>query len=430
MNEKTLQRHRETKGDNAMADRLFSGLRALDLTDEKGFICGKILGALGIEVIKVEKPGGDAARWMPPFLGNTPDPEKSIYWMAYNTDKKAITLNMASNAGQELFKKLVKGVDFVLESFVPGEMEQLGIGYEDLKKITPGIILTSITPFGQKGPRAGYKGSELIVSAMSGVMSTNGDPDRAPLREGPDSITFESNAAAAFGTLTAHYYRERTGEGQQVDVSMQEVAAKRASTNIVVWEFDRRLIKRNGAWRTFGARSTRWIWQCRDGYVFWSYMGGKFGAPANRALSQWIDEDGLENPLKEVSDWDALDMAAISQERLSLHLRAIAAFFMNHTKEEIAEEGLRRGINACVVNNPADVLRITQLKARDYWTALETPGSDITLSYPRYFFLSNVTKNDITRHAPCIGQDNGNIYGKELGLSNYEMTSLKDAGVI
>jgi crotonobetainyl-CoA:carnitine CoA-transferase CaiB-like acyl-CoA transferase len=413
-----------------MVDGLLSGFRALDLTDEKGVVCGKILAALGVDTIKVEKPGGDSARGIPPFLHDTPDPEKSLYWLAFNTDKRSITLNLETSKGRDLFRKLVDTADFVLESFPPGHMDSLGLGYEALRRINPRIILISITPFGQKGPYAHYKGCELIASAMSGVMATNGDPDRPPVREGPDSIYFESNTAAALGAVIAHYHRENTGEGQQVDISLQDVAAKRTTTNMVVWEFDKLLIKRNGTVRTFGARSTHWIWRCRDGYVFWSYMGGKFGAPANRALSQWIDEDGLENPLKQVANWDEFDMSSIPQEVLDTHQKAIGAFFMNHTKKEIAEEGLKRGINACVVNNPADVLENTHLKARDYWVGLEHPEFNMTLAYPRYFLLSNKTENFVRRRAPYIGEDNNNIYGSELGLSSVEISALEKRGVI
>jgi crotonobetainyl-CoA:carnitine CoA-transferase CaiB-like acyl-CoA transferase len=413
-----------------MVDGLLSGFRALDLTDEKGVVCGKILAALGVDTIKVEKPGGDSARGIPPFLHDTPDPEKSLYWLAFNTDKRSITLNLETSKGRDLFRKLVDTADFVLESFPPGHMDSLGLGYEALRRINPRIILISISPFGQKGPYAHYKGCELIASAMSGVMATNGDPDRPPVREGPDSIYFESNTAAALGAVIAHYHRENTGEGQQVDISLQDVAAKRTTTNMVVWEFDKLLIKRNGTVRTFGARSTHWIWRCRDGYVFWSYMGGKFGAPANRALSQWIDEDGLENPLKQVANWDEFDMSSIPQEVLDTHQKAIGAFFMNHTKKEIAEEGLKRGINACVVNNPADVLENTHLKARDYWVGLEHPEFNMTLAYPRYFLLSNKTENFVRRRAPYIGEDNNNIYGSELGLSSVEISALEKRGVI
>jgi benzylsuccinate CoA-transferase BbsE subunit len=413
-----------------MADTLLSGFRALDLTDEKGSACGKIMSSLGVETIKVEKPGGDPARAIPPFLHDEPDPEKSLHWSAFNTDKKSITLNLESNQGQELFRRLVEKSDFVLESFTPGYLDSLGLGYEALARVNPRIIVTSITPFGQKGPYAQYKGSELIASAMSGVLVTNGDPDRPPVREGPDSIYFRSDAAAALGTVIAHYHREMTGQGQQVDVSLQEVAVSRTSSNLVAWEFDKRLIKRNATIRTVGARATQWLWQCKDGYVFWPYMGGKGGARGNRALSQWIDDDGLENPLKKVTNWEEFDFAAISREELDVHQEAIRNFFMNHTRKEIAEEGFRRKINAAVVNSPADVLEDPQLRARSYWVDLEHPELDTRLTYPRHFFLCNQTENFVRQRAPLIGEDNLDIYVNELGLSGAEIKALKEAGVI
>ena len=147
----------------------------------------------------------------------------------------------------------------------------------------------------------------------------------------------------------AHYVRQRTGEGQQVDVSMQEVAAKRTSSNLFVWEFDKRLIKRAGTVRTVGARSTHWIWQCKDGYVFWSYMGGKPGSQGNRAMSKWIDDEGMENPDARNHNWEEFDMAAqsVSKDLLDAQQEAIRQFFLRHTKKEITEEGLKRGLNAC-----------------------------------------------------------------------------------
>ena len=413
-----------------MADSLLSGFRALDLTNEKGFVCGKILAALGVEVIKVERPGGDPARGIPPFLHNTPHPEKNLYWYAFNTDKRSITLNLEVNQGQDLFRKLVEKADFVLESFVPDYMNSLGLGYEALREVNPRIIMTSLTPFGQKGPYTQYKGSELIASATGGVLLTTGDPDRPPVREGPDSVYFRTGAAAALGTVIAHFYREITGEGQQVDVSLQGVVASRTFTNLVMWEFTKRLIKRSGTVRKIGPRATRWIWQCKDGYVFWAFMPGRFGAPANRALSKWIDEDGLENPLNKIPDWDELDLALISREELDTYEEAIARFFMNHTKKEIAEEGLKKGINAASVDSPADVLQNRQLEARGYWVDLEHPESGSTLMYPKQFFLCNHTHNFVKRRAPLIGEHNEDIYAKELGLSSTEIVTLKKTGVI
>jgi len=413
-----------------MTDSLLSGFRALDLTNEKGFVCGKILAALGVEVIKVEKPGGDPARGIPPFLNNTPDPEKSLYWYAFNTDKRSITLNLELSQGQDLFRKMVEKANFVLESFAPGYMDSLRLNYEALRGVNPRIIMTSITPFGLKGPYAQYKGSDLIASAMGGVMLTTGDPDRPPVREGFDSIYFHAGAAAALGTVIAHRHREITGEGQQVDVSLQEVVASRTSTNLVIWEFDKRLLKRSGNVRMLGARSFQWIWQCKDGYVHWQYIRGQVGAATNRALSKWIDEDGLENPLNKVTNWDEFDPAATSRKELDAHQEAIARLFLNYNKKELNEEGLKREIDITPIDCPADLLESHQLKARDYWVDLEHPESDITLSYPKYFFLSNQTENFVERRAPLIGEHNEDIYAKELGLSSTEIATLKETGVL
>ena len=290
--------------------------------------------------------------------------------------------------------------------------------------------MTSITPFGQKGPYAQYKGSELIASAMGGVLLTTGDPDRPPVREGPDSVYFRTGAAAALGTVIAHYHREITGEGQQVDVSLQGVVASRTFTNLVMWEFTKRLIKRSGSVRKIGPRATRWIWQCKDGYVFWAFMPGRFGAPANRALSKWIDEDGLENPLNNIPDWDELDISLISREEIATYEEAMARFFMNHTKKEIVEEGLKRGLNAASIDSPADVLENGQLKARGYWVDLEHPEPNSTLMYPKQFFLCDHTHNFVKQRAPLIGEHNQDIYAKELGLSSTEIATLKKTGVV
>ena len=241
-----------------MADKLMNGFRALDLTDDKGFVCGKILATLGVDVIKIEKPGGDSARNIPPFFHGSPDLEKSLYWFAFNSDKKSITLNLESKRGKELFLKLVEKADFVLESFMPGYLDKIGLGYEILNKVNPRIIMTSITPFGQKGPYSQYKGCELVASAMGGILENIGEPDRPPVKEALDSVYFQAGADAALGTMMAHYYCQSTGEGQPVDVSIQECATSRNTDNILIWQFDQRLVKRNGPISMLGTMHSRW----------------------------------------------------------------------------------------------------------------------------------------------------------------------------
>ena len=143
-------------------DAVLSPYRVLDMADQKGLLCGKILGDLGADVIKIEKPGGDKARNLGPFYHDDTDPEKSLFWLALNTSKKGITLDIEKPEGREIFKRLVKTADFVIETFSPGYMDNLGLGYSDLEKINPGVILISITPFGQTGPYKNWKTSDFL----------------------------------------------------------------------------------------------------------------------------------------------------------------------------------------------------------------------------------------------------------------------------
>jgi len=149
---------------------MLNHLRALDLTDDQGFLCGKILADLGVNVIKVEKPGGDPSRYVGPFWGGAPDPEKNLYWFAYNSNKKSITLDIEKSKGKEIFKKLVATADFVLESFPPGYLDSLGLGYAHFHEIYKKLIWASITPFGLEGPYRDYKDSDIVVIGLSGTL--------------------------------------------------------------------------------------------------------------------------------------------------------------------------------------------------------------------------------------------------------------------
>jgi len=196
----------------SQSDSLLGGCRVLDLTDEKGQLCGKVLGDYGADVIKIEKPGGDASRNIGPFYRDTPDPDKSLFWFATNTSKRGITLDIENRDGQEIFRKLVATADIVVEAFNPGFMDDLCLGYSHLKSIKSGIVMTSITPFGQTGPYADYKGSDLAGCAMGGLVRILGDLGRPPVRMtcGPQAY-FHAGLQGALGSMMAYYHRELTG---------------------------------------------------------------------------------------------------------------------------------------------------------------------------------------------------------------------------
>jgi crotonobetainyl-CoA:carnitine CoA-transferase CaiB-like acyl-CoA transferase len=413
-----------------MTTGLLTGFRVLDITDAKGFVCGKILATLGAEVIKIEPPGGDPSRRIPPYFHNIDDPNRSLYWFSFNTDKKSITLNLNTEEGRELFNQLIQKADFILESQTPGYLDSIGIGYETLSKLNPRIIMTSITHFGQKGPHSCFKGSELVDTAMGGVLEINGHPDRPPVKEALESAYFRANAAAAMGTVISHYYREISGEGQQVDVSIQEVETTRFAVNMLTWEFDRRLLKRNGPHSQFGAKAIRDTWSCKDGYVRWQLQGGKDGSSANRALSKWLDESGMENPFKKVNNLDELDITHISAEFISEIETVVGKFFLLYTKAELTEQGIKRGLHAAAINNPAEVMKNDHLRARNFWTKIVHPELNRAVEYPKYFFLSTETGNYTKNPAPTIGQHNIDIYANLLGISIDKIDALKAINVI
>lgn len=411
-----------------MNTALLTGARALDLTNEVGFVSGKILAELGVDVVKVEQPGGDPARLTPPYLGDVPGVERSLYWRSFNTGKRAITLDIEQEAGQELFKRLVADTDFVLESFTPGYLDALGLGYEQLREINPKLVFVSVTPFGQKGPYSHYTGAELVAIAMSGVLNNTGYPDRAPVKEALDSGLFHAGVSAALGAVMGYYHCTRAGVGQHVDVSVQEVASSRLTSSHVAWD-ERVSLARDGNRSQMGPTSTEWFWECKDGYLFWHMLGGAFGAPANKALSDWIDEYGIENPLREVDDWFAFDKAGISVEQWARFASVIRPFFLRFTKDEIRAENMKRGTNATVGNDPQDLLESEQLRSRGYWMTLQDPVlGDIEV--PKYFFKSSQSENVCLKAAPCVGEDNDTVFVTELGLSQPEIEQLRSAHVI
>ena len=189
-----------------MTDGILSPYRVLDLSDDKGLMCGKLLGDLGADVIKIEKPGGDSVRSIGPFYQDIPDKEKSLFWFAYNTNKRGITLNIESDSGQEILRRLIARADLVIESFTPGYMKKLGLAYSALEKVNPRIIMVSITPYGQTGPYSHFKAPDIVAWAMGGQMYPCGDGDRCPVRVSHHSQAYlHAGTAAAAGALIALY---------------------------------------------------------------------------------------------------------------------------------------------------------------------------------------------------------------------------------
>ena len=413
---------------------MLSGNRALDVTDYKGWLSGRILADLGVDVIKVEPPGGDSGRSQGPFYGGEVNPERSLSWFAYNLGKRGITLNLEAIEGREIFKRLARNADFVLESFPPGHMEKLGLDYNVLHEINPKIILASISPFGQSGPYRDYKASDIVAMAMGGFMYVTGDPDRPPLRISFPLAYALASAQAALGSLIAFHHRQNTGRGQYVEVSTQESIVNTLANVLATWELNGIVTRRVGALFFRGGLGQeahqRVIWPCRDGAVAFMAMGGRAGARSNRALVKWMEEEEMANDFLRGIDWDAFDTVTLSKEFHRKVEEPIARFFKAHTRQQLHEGARRRGIFLQLVATPKDIIESQQLGERDFWVDVLHPELGKAIRYPGSFAKASESPLRLGSRAPLVGEHNADIYQGELGLLPEELGDLKARGVI
>jgi benzylsuccinate CoA-transferase BbsE subunit len=412
---------------------MLSPYRALDLTDEKGLLCGKILADLGADVIQVEKPEGNPARSIPPFFEDVADAERSLCWLAFSAGKRSITLNWETEAGRDLFKKLAKTADFIIDSFPPGYLERTDLGYEVLTKTNARLLMASITPFGQTGPFKDYKAGDLIASAMGGMVCCTGEPDRAPLRISADLAYCQAGIHAAIGLLIGLSHRAATGQGQRVDVSMQASIVRTLHTQLPYWEYSNHIVQRSGIRRFRGGVSTQEIWPCKDGFVSWMFFGGAVGTQQMRLMVEWLEGKGMAGSLSaEVQDWEALDLKKVSPEKIKVWEKMIGDFFLAHTKEELYQEALEKRIPLTPLNDMSEVVEDEQLAARSFWVGVDHAELRTHIRYPGFLFLTSEEQcmPKVRRRAPFIGEHNTEIYIGELGLSEGELSSLRRQGIV
>ena len=416
-----------------MQPTILAPYRVLDLTDESGFLCGKILADLGADVIKIEAPGGDAARMLGPFPGDKPDRNKSLYWIAYNVGKLGITLNLESARGRELLRKLALRADFLIETFPPGWLDRHDLGFETLRKLNPRIIVVSITPFGQTGPYSSYKGSDLVAMAMSGLMSLIGEPGETPLRVSFPQSPMWSGMYAAAGALTAHYFRESTGIGQHVDVSAQSSLLWALANGPAFWATNRTNPPRGGSritGRSMTGARMRAIYECKDGYLNFIIYGGKAGRRSNQALVEWIAEHGLASEALLNKDWNSFGIESSTQEEIDEIEAPTAKLFKLYTKAEFLEQAFRREMLGYPVANARDILKDGHLQDRDFWQDGDQPELKTSVKFPGPFARFSEAAPSGFRPAPAIGQHNREIYEGEIGLTAEELARLAEEKIV
>jgi crotonobetainyl-CoA:carnitine CoA-transferase CaiB-like acyl-CoA transferase len=394
-------------------DSALDGIRVLDITEDRGLYAGKFLADLGADVIKIENPVGSKARETGPFKADVPGLENSLYFIHFNTNKRGITLKLECREGKDIFKRLAKMADVIIEDFEPGKMKRIGLGYRTLKKLNRRVIMSSITGFGQDGPYSQYNSPDIVNFSSGGLTYISGAAEEPPVVAPCEQSYLASSIIAAYGVLSALFLRLRTSEGQLVDVSAHEVVAA-FSQGIMRYSVTSGTGGRTGS--QFFAAPAR-IFPCQDGYVHllvyypqqWRSFWELLGKPEALSDNAWY-EAGFRARNRDLID-------PITTE-----------FTMSRTKAEITQICQSRGVPCTPVNTPADIVRDKHFKERGAIIGVGHPvlGEHSYLSPPYRF---SATPGSIKRPAPMLGEHNREIYA-ELGFSDRDLVELGKKGII
>ncbi len=386
-------------------------IRVLDISEDvAGPFCTKLLAGSGAEVIKIETPGtGDAARRTGPFVAEAPDAEQSALFLYLNTGKKGITRDIAQPEGASMFQRLTQDCDILVESAPPGHMDHLGLGYDALARLNPGLIYTAVTPFGQTGPYRDYQGSELVAQAAGAMMHVIGLPDREPLKIGGNAATYTTGMSAFSATMLALHARDEHGCGQFVDVSAMETMTVGQIHASIQHQFGHVPKRRDST-----------LVQARDG---WAHPGLDRGI----AEDTWARVCDLMGQPELATDprFTTRDARRENQAELSA---IIGAWTATLPKEEIYHtlQGLRTV--AGYVATVEDLRISQQLNARNFFQIIDHPSTGEGV-YPGALFTLQDTPWQHGR-APLLGEHNPEIYGERLGYSREALERLYRAGTI
>lgn len=396
-----------------MSERPLSGTRVLDLTSHiSGPYCTKMLADFGAEVIKVERPGiGDPARMTGPFRHDKPDPEGGGLFLYLNTNKKSITLDLESAAGVNIVKELIPQMDVVIENFSPRMMSSLGLDYATLKSLNPGLVMTSISPFGQTGPYRDYSATDLTIWGLSGILYELGEADREPLKMGANVSEYVAGLYGCLVTLAALYYRDDTGTGQHVDLSSLEAFHTMQPSMTLVFSYAGFIRKRSGIHFPWG------ILPCEDGYI-----GFYLPTQGHWELLCTL----LEMP--ELRDKPEYETPMMREERRDEITALIVSWLRGKRMEAVFHAAQELRLPLTIVPNVRQVLELEQHKERGFFAEIDHPVAG-RLTYAGAPFKLTETPWQAGR-APLLGEHNEEIYCQRLSRTNDDLSRMAEQGVI
>ena len=394
--------------------KALEGIRVLDLTRAlAGPFCTLMLGDYGADVIKIEIPGSgdDTRHWGPPFIG-----EESAYFLSINRNKRSLTLNMRDPQAKEIFLKLAKNSDVVVENFTPGVMERFGLDYEAVNKINPKIVYCSISGFGQDGPYRNRSAYDQIMQGISGLMSITGEPDGEPQKIGIAVTDIGAGMWSAFAIMAALRHQEREGEGQYIDVSMMDSQVAWLTYQAGYFFATGKAPGRMGA-----AHPTLVPYQgfmCNDG----KYVNVAVGSERIwERFCQAIQKEELRDNPDFATNGDRVN-------HRSTLVPLLQELFLTRSSAEWIEDLLAGSVPCGPINDLADVFSDPQVLARQMYVEMPHPslGSIKQTGLPIKF---SRTPGSLERHPPLLGEHNDEILA-ELGYKKDDIKQLKDQAVI
>jgi alpha-methylacyl-CoA racemase len=396
-----------------VSDLPLSDVKVLDLTRLlPGGFCSLLLADLGAEVLKVEDTGmGDYIRWAPPYYGDEDQQElgtRSSLYLALNRGKRSVRLDLKSDAGREALLRLVEQYDVVLDGFRPGVLDRLGVGYERMREANPAIVFCAITGYGQDGPYAQRAGHDMNYLGLVGLLGLTGAKDGPPVQSGGQIADLGGGALmAAFGVMAALHERQRSGEGQIVDISMADGALSWLALVAGRYFCDGEAPRR-GEQQLAGGLLCYFPYEAKDGWVTCGALEPKFWA----AFCNGVERPDLVEVQFEAPGSDAW--------------RKVAEVFRLRTRDEWL--AFNDEHDCCIepVLDVGEALDSELVRAREMVTAIEQPGIGTVRQLGVPVKMSR-TPGDPTRPAPAFGEHTDEVL-REAGYSDEEITAMKESG--
>lgn len=396
-------------------EEILRGIRVLDCSRYRaGPTCGQILGDMGAEVIRVERPGGEDDRRLGPFAPGG----QGFYLMITCRNKKGITLNLQKQKGTEILKELVKQSDVVIENFGPDVNKRLGLDYESLKKIRPDIIVVSVSAYGQYGPYASRLGFDGIAQAMSGLMWVTGFPQGPPVKSGVSFIDTATGVYGALGTLLALYHRQKTGEGQLVDVCLLDTAVSFMESIMAEYEVANEIRPQVGSSHIYAGPFD--AYKAKDAYFFVGIVGNATW----RRFVKMMGREELASDPRFRTDWDRA-----RPENRQFFTDWLNKWAAEKTVDEVVNQFNEAGVPCGRVNTIPEVVADPHIRAREILVELEHPGVG-KVPVPGIPIKLSRTPGRIKTTHPMLGEHNEEVYRHLLGYTQQELNHLEEEGVI